>query len=258
MIAVWGRKFMVGQDNGKAPECVLVDLNTQGDFLDPAGACRVQNAATLLTSIRRVVAWAKWNRVPVVSSIDSHRNAEARHDGFPMHCVDGSPGQGKIACTLFDSSIRIEGDNTLAVPLDLFQRHQQVIFRKRTHDLLCNPKADRFLTQLPAREFILFGVGLEYSIKALALGLLARSRQLSLVADACGFWSRPEANLSLRLLGAKGVRLVTVDDLLARRIRRRRRYPLCLEEAGDNGNGRRRGNGRRCRDEPSSRKRGRA
>ena len=234
---------MVGQNNGRAADCVLVDLNTQDDFLSGVGACRVQNAATLVTAIRRVIAWAKWNQVPVISSIDSHRRAEARHDGFAVHCVDGTRGQRKIACTLFATHVHIEGDNTLSVPLDLFHQYQQVIFRKRTHDLLGNPKADRFLTQLPAREYVLFGVGLEYSIKALALGLLARNRKVVVVADGCGFWSRPEANLSLRLMGAKGIRLITVNDLLARRIKWRLRYPL--RPQGSGGNGRGNGNGYR-------------
>ena len=253
---------MVDQHNGRAVDCVLVDLNTQQDFLDSAGACRVQNAATLLTAIRRVVAWAKWNHVPVISSVDSHRNAEARHDGFPLHCIDGTPGHRKLAFTLLATHIRVEADSTLSVALDMFQHHQQVIFRKRTHDLFGNPKADRFLSQLPTPEYVLFGVGLEHSIKVLGLGLLARGQRVTVVADGCGFWSRPEANLALRLLDAKGARLVTVSDLLNRRFRRRWRYPLHPERDGDNGNGRHRGNGgrngngRRRGNGPSAKRRG--
>ena len=232
---------MVGQYNGGSLECVLLDLNTQADFLGHGAACRVKNVSCLLPAIRRVVAWAKWRHVPVISSVDSHRETENTHDGFPRHCIDGTPGQQKVPCTLFGARVRIEGDNTLAVPLNLFGRHQQVIFRKRTHDLFGNPKADRFLTQLPTEEYILFGVGVEYSMKALALGLLARNKRVTVITDCCGFWSGPLADLSLRQMWAKGATPVTVDQLLGRRVKRRVRYPLHdgQQPEGSNGNGRR-------------------
>ena len=230
---------MVGHENGRAWPCVLVDLNTQRDFLDPVARCRIRNGRELVPAVRRVVAWAKWNHVPVVSSVDCHRDGESTHDGFPRHCIDGTSGQRKVPLTLFGARIRIEGDSTLAVPLDLFDEYQQVIFRKRTHDLFGNPKADRFLTQLRTEEFVLFGVGLEFSIEALALGLLARNRKVTVVGDCCGYWSDSEADLALRRMHAKGVDLVSVEQLLHRRLRRLIRYPL----HGNGWNGRQNGNG---------------
>jgi nicotinamidase-related amidase len=147
-------------------------------------------------------------------------------DGSPRHCVDGTSGQRKLVCTLFGCSIRIEGDNTLSVPIDLFSSYQQVIFRQRTHDLFGNPKADRFLTQLATRQFIIYGIASETSVKALALGLLARNRKVAVVADACGYWSRSESDLALRQVEAKGAEILTVEKLLARKLARRFRYPL--------------------------------
>jgi len=217
---------MVGHENGRVWECVLIDLNTQRDFLDPLAKCLVRNGRELIPAVRRVIAWAKWNHVPVVSAMDCHRDGESAHDGFPRHCIDGTAGQRKIPVTLFGSHIRIEADCTLATPLDLFNKYQQVIFHKRTHDLFANPKADRFLTQLRAEEFVLFGVGLEFSVEALALGLLARNRRVTVVADCCGYWNASEADLALRRMHAKGADLVTVEQLLHRRLRRRIRYPL--------------------------------
>ena len=85
--------------------------------------------------------------------------------------------------------------------VDLFASYQQVIFWKRTDDLLSNPKADRLLTQAPINEFLLFGVGLETSIKALALALVARSKKVTIVQDACGYWSAGTADqASLRMV----------------------------------------------------------
>jgi len=206
--------------------CVTVDLNTQKDFCDATGSAPVANVATLIPALRRVIAWIKRNDVPMVSSVDSHRPSEIAMRGGPHFCVDGTIGQRKVEFTVFPRCTRLEVDNTFSVPLDLFDSYQQIIFRKRTDDLLSNPKADRFLTQLPAGEFLLFGNALESAVKALALGLLAREKRVSVVHDACGYWSLSSADLALRQMCAKGARVITVDELLARKLPRDHRYSV--------------------------------
>lgn len=205
-------------------ECVAVDLNTQHDFCDPEGAVRVVNAEELIPALRRVVAWARRNETPVVSSLDSYRATDLAMDRKRRACVDGSVGHEKLTFTIFPRSQRIELDNTLAIPLDLFSRYQQVIFRKRDADLLSNPKADRFLTQLQVRELIVYGNAIERSVKALVLALLTRHKAVTVITDACGFWDRQRADFALRQMEAKGARMITVDELLMRRLERTRRY----------------------------------
>jgi len=238
---------MIARRNGRTFECVVVDLDTQRDFCDPQGAYPVANLPGLIPAIRRVIAWTKRNHAPVVSSLESHRLWELPSDGRSLlFCIDGTAGQRKLACTVFASRARVEMDNTLAVPIDLFGQYQQVIFRKRTDDLLANPKADRFLTQLPAQEFVVFGNGLESSVKALTLGLLAREKRVTIVFDACGYWDRSTAELALRQVSAKGAAVVSVSELLARKLDRRYRYPITIHDAEGNGgyaNGRFRCNG---------------
>jgi len=198
-----------------------MDINTQHDFADVTGSMPVANAAVLGQALRRVIAWAKWNSAPVVSSVESHRPMELSDSGHPIPCRDGSYGQRKLSYTMLENRTRIEFDNTFCVETDLFKEYQQVIFRKRGDDLLANPKADRFLTQLPVREYILFGTVLESSIKSAALGLLSRGKYVTVVTDACGVWSPGTADLALRQLAAKGARTITVDDLLRRQLVRR-------------------------------------
>ncbi len=252
---------MVARKNQRGSfECVLCDMNTQEDFLGADAVCQICNPSSLTSAARRVVAWAKWNSVPVISSIDSHRGEERTHDGFPSHCVDGTEGQRKLSWSLFGSRVMVEGDCMLSVPLNLFSSYQQVIFRKRTHDLLCNPKADRFITQLDAQEYILFGVGIEYSMNALAMGLLARNKRVTIVSDCCGYWSESEADLALRRVHTKGASLTSVDELLQRRLDSQFRYPLrsrnrgvgCVQWNGyeyvaSNGNGSGQSNGKTVR-----------
>jgi len=59
---------------------------------------------------------------------------------------------------------------------------------------LSNPKADRFLTHWRPEEYIIVGVGLERAIRGLALGLLARHKTVTVVTDACGYWSSGDAD----------------------------------------------------------------
>jgi len=216
---------MAPRRNGRVYECVVVDVNTQHDFCDPDGRFPVVNSLELMPAMRHMVAWARRNAAPVISSIESHRPSDLNGNGKPVYCVDGSIGQRKIEFTTFPNKAYVEVDNTLSCPIDLFRQYQQVVFRKRTDDLLSNPKADRFFTQVPTAEFILFGVGLEESIKALALGLLAREKHVSVVVDACGYWNRAMADLALRQLTAKGAKIISVSEVLIRRLQRTMRYP---------------------------------
>jgi len=233
---------MTGRKNGRVLECVAIDVNTQRDFFDCAGALPVVHQEELVPAIRRVIAWVKRNACPIVSSVEAHRVWELSDSGYPIHCVDGSYGQEKLDFTVFPGPAWIEADNTLALPVDLFSYHQQVIFTKRTDDLLSNPKADRLLTQLRVDEFVLFGAGIETSIKALALALLARAKRVTVIVDACGYWSQATADLALRQMAAKGACLSTVDELLARKLDRRFRYVPHRVLAKPDGNGH--GNGR--------------
>lgn len=215
---------MARPDNGRVHPCVVVDLNTQIDFCDPAGVRPVANLEQMIKASRRMVAWTKRNQAPIVSSVESHRPDEFDNCGQIDFCIDNSYGQQKIPFTLFDLCARVEVDNTLACPLDLFQEYQQIIFRKRSEDLLANPKADRFFSQVPTNQFIVFGVSLEGAVKSFVLGLLAREKKVTVVSDACGYWDYGSAELALRQMATKGADFCTLETLLARKLERGFRY----------------------------------
>ena len=197
--------------NGQAG-CFIIDLNTQFDYLDTSGALPVANLDELLPKLRRIMVWARGNRIPVISSIEAHRPDETGYGTF-VHCVEGTDGQQKLPFTLLHRRILVEVDNTLSLPWENLGRYRQVIFRKRTHDFFSNPKVDRMLSELAAREYIIIGVGVEQSIKTLVLGLLSRRKRVTVIADACGYWNPGDCYLSLRQIEAKGARVIMVDQL---------------------------------------------
>ena len=193
---------------------VLIDVCTQHDYLDPQAILQVVNQESLVKNLRNVFHWVRTSGIAVASIVESHRPSEPSN-GFPLHCIDGQHGQEKLSFTIVRPSTVVENDNYLSLPPDLKKNYRQLIFRKRNRDILSNPKADRFLTTHNADEFILVGVGLERAIRSLALGLLARHKPVTVVSDACGYWSDGDGDLALLQLGAKGIRLVTTAELMA-------------------------------------------
>jgi nicotinamidase-related amidase len=220
----------------------MIDLNTQRDFCTPEGTYPVRNLNALIVPLRRVVAWTLRNCVPVVSAIDSHRPHEFEARRSRPACIDGTEGQRKLDFTILPHRLHVEADNTLFVPLDLFDVYQQLIFRERTDDLFSNPKADRFLTQMYASEFIVYGIALESAVKAVVLGLISRGKRVTVLPEVCGYWDRAAADLALRQVSAKGAEISTVDELASRRLLPGRRYRLSLRW-GPSANGKNR-NGR--------------
>lgn len=192
---------------------VLLDLCTQRDYLYHAGARTVLNAPTAMTHIKRLMTWARWAKVPVLSCVDVTRNEEALGSENPA-CVVGTWGQRKVGCTLLPDRVSIESDNCLCVSLDILQKHQQAILIKRHRDPFTNPKLDRLLTEMPARRFVIFGVSLDSSIRQLVLGLLLRGRRAMVLGDACGYWNQNEADFCLRQLDAKGCAIATTSAFI--------------------------------------------
>ncbi len=102
---------------------VLLDMNTQCDFLLPKGALPVANRAEILPNIRRIMNWGRVQAAPMISSLECHRPGETTN-GFPPHCVDRSRGQKKLPFTLMPRRIVLQGDNTLDLPHEPFRRYQ--------------------------------------------------------------------------------------------------------------------------------------
>lgn len=193
---------------------VLLDMNTQCDFLLPRGALPVVNRSEVLPKIRAVMNWGRIHQTPIISSLECHRVGEATR-GFPQHCIEQTHGQKKLPFTMMPRRIVLHGDNTLDVPLDPFRRYQQVIFTKRRDDFLSNPKADRLINSIQTKVFIVFGAGVEYCIKSAVLGLLARKRQIIVVKDACGTWCTADNDIALLQMQSKGALVVSTAEFLS-------------------------------------------
>jgi nicotinamidase-related amidase len=191
---------------------VLVDVNTQRDFLLADGSACIRNHRRVLAHIRRMMAWARVQGIPIISTCEIYPE-DSSHNGDPRFCIDGTPGQQKISYTLMDNRITFPADGNTDLPRDMLRRYQQVVLHKRCIDPFDEPRIDRLFSELCAAEFVLIGACAEGAVKAAALGLLQRHKRVAVIVDAVGYHDNREAKMAFRKMEAKGARLIETRRL---------------------------------------------
>lgn len=194
-------------------DIVLIDIDTQNDFMLPTGALYVDGADRIIPVIERIFRWAEEKRIPVISSVDAHSSDDPEFSQFPPHCVKGTKGQEKIPQSLLPNRIVVEF-GTKNIPDDLFSCYQQVIFEKTTFSLFDNPIAREFIGGIDASRFVVFGVATDYCVKAAVEGLLDLNKNVVLVKDAIRAVDENKACKLLRLFEERGVSLVDSEKIM--------------------------------------------
>jgi nicotinamidase-related amidase len=191
---------------------ILIDVSTQKDFfLADAGKACTRNHRRVLANLRRVIAWARRKKIPVVSVCDINPNDNG--SSVISYCLDGTKGQQKISYTLLNNRVSFPADGSTDLPRDIFKRYRQVILHKRCVDPFDEPRIDRLLSEIHAAEFILIGANAEDTVEAMALGLVQRGKHVSVVTDAVGFHDKRQAELAFRKIKAKGAKLIETKKL---------------------------------------------
>ncbi len=217
-------------------ELIFVDVDTQADFVEPAGRLYVPGAEAIVPVLERLFAFAARERIPVLSSVDEHAPDDPEFKQWPPHCVRGTPGQEKIAVTLMPRRVVVGPevsslDETLqhfglrkgtspgcATDIDaelrILEEFDQVIFPKATLDAFDNLHFARIIGLLDDRQFVVFGVATDFCVNLAARGLLQRGRAVKIVRDAVrGIAPDTEARIC-RELSAMGAEWVTTEDLV--------------------------------------------
>jgi nicotinamidase/pyrazinamidase len=140
----------------------FLDIDTQIDFVFPAGALYVPGAERILPTIAKLNRYAMDHGIPLISTACAHAESDPEFKGWPPHCILGTVGQQKPASLLVG----------------------QRIFEKQTTDMFLSPTADAMLEELGADEFVVYGVVTEICVRFAALGLLQRGKRVTVVDDA--------------------------------------------------------------------------
>jgi nicotinamidase/pyrazinamidase len=193
---------------------ILMDIDTQYDFMMPDGALYVPGAQEIVPNLARIFDAARTGNVFVISSADCHPRNDPEFEQFSPHCLEGSPGQAKLDQTILDRRRVIRPGEAVSRPELLLDVCQQVIFYKTTFTVWSNPNAVRLIEALEVGEYIVFGVATDYCVRQAVLGLRERHRRVAVVGDAV----RPVADATGRAAVAEmlaaGARWVTTDQVI--------------------------------------------
>ena len=164
---------------------VFFDVDTQMDFLFPAGALYVPGAEHLVPLIAQLNHHAFARRIPLISTVDAHAENDPEFALWPPHGVAGTLGQRKPECTLLPQRTGQRAGAPGIAP--------QMILEKQSVDCFTSPHLPGLLAALAADRCVIYGVVTEICVLNAALGLRARGYQVAIVTEAVRELSRESA-----------------------------------------------------------------
>ena len=189
------------------------DVDTQFDFMHPAGKLYVPGAETIISNLQRLTAFAAQHGIPIVASTDAHLETDPEFSQYPPHCLAGTSGQKKVEGTLFPQHYIIP-NRKIDLPRDL-GCYLEIILEKQTVDVFTNPNTDSLLKLLGHREIILYGVVTEICVDRAARGLIKRGYPVHLVEDATRHLDSRRGYATIQHVRRHGGRLLTTSEVLA-------------------------------------------
>ena len=159
---------------------VFFDVDTQFDFLYPAGALYVPGAERIVSAVARLNRFAAASGFPVVSTSDAHAENDPEFQNWPPHCIAGTLGQHKPEATLLEKRIVVPN---VECEIDVFGA-QQIIVEKQTLDIFQSRNIQSVLERLNADRFVVYGVVTEVCVLFAVRGLLATGKPVAVVTDA--------------------------------------------------------------------------
>lgn len=153
---------------------VFFDVDTQLDFVAPAGALYVPGAENILPAIGVLNRFGIASGATVISTMDAHSENDAEFRSWPPHCVVGTTGQCKPAITL-------TGDG------------RQIFLPKVTVDCFTNPDLEGILRSLNAERYVVYGVVTEICVRNAIVGLRRLGKPVLVVTNAVRHLSEAQA-----------------------------------------------------------------
>jgi nicotinamidase/pyrazinamidase len=159
---------------------VFVDVDTQIDFLYPAGALYVPGAEALLPAFAHLNRYAAAHGITVVSTVDAHAENDPEFRDWPPHCVAGTAGQQKPCATLLDRRVVVP-----SAPGDYaIEGAAQIVVEKQWIDMFAGGNLAAILNRLDADRWVVYGVVTEYCVRSAVKWLVRTGKPVDVVQDA--------------------------------------------------------------------------
>ena len=173
---------------------VFVDVDTQLDFLYPAGALYVPGAEHIVPAIARLNRYAADHGIPIVSTVDAHTEDDPEFKVWPKHCVAGTHGQRKPAETLVAGA-------------------GQHIVEKQTVDVFQCPALGPLIQQLAPERVVVYGVVTEICVLNAVRGLVRMGLPVTVVTDSIKALTDDASDHALTEMRTAGVTLTGLASI---------------------------------------------
>jgi nicotinamidase/pyrazinamidase len=202
---------------------ILWDVDTQVDFMEPAGKLYVPGAKDVATAMEQLVDAARAARVTHVASADDHELTDPEisdspdfRDTYPPHCLRGTRGAEKILETKQRDPLPL---SLLPFPPGripaLVQGRREILLLKKNFNVFTNPNTEPLVDALDPEEIVVFGVATDVCDDAAILGLLQRGRRVAFVEDAARGLDADRTAACTAAWHDRGVRFTTVEEVVA-------------------------------------------
>jgi nicotinamidase/pyrazinamidase len=187
---------------------VFFDVDTQLDFVFPAGALAVPGAENIVDNLAKLTRYAAAHSHQIVSTADAHTEDDPEFKVWKPHCVAGTVGQQKCAVTLLTQQ------RTLNQQVQDFIAVAQIIVEKQMLDCFTNPNLRPLLNLLAVDRYVVYGVVSEYCVKCAAMGLLEIGARVELVSDAIQTLDPAAERTLIEQFTARGGHVTTTAAIL--------------------------------------------
>src|SRR5437879_5153039 len=204
-------------------ETVLWDVDTQVDFMLPAGKLYVPGAEGTAPAMRRLVDAAREAGIVHVASADDHELTDPEisvspdfQNTYPPHCLRGTRGARKI-----DETDQVNPFPFSLLPYPpglvpgLVAEHREILLLKKNFNVFTNPNTEPLVDALDPAEIIVFGVATDVCDDAAIRGFLLRGRRVRFVEDAARGLDEERVKACLAAWREQGVQFATTDQVLS-------------------------------------------
>lgn len=142
---------------------VYIDVDTQLDFVSPAGSLYVPGAEGILERVGALNREATAKGIPLLATMDAHTETDPEFATWPHHCIAGTLGQRKAEQTMV-AGLRV--------------------LEKRSVDCFTQPEMEAWLKETGATRAIVYGVVTEICVRNAARGLRQRGIAVEIPVSA--------------------------------------------------------------------------
>jgi len=171
---------------------ILWDVDTQVDFMEPAGKLYFEGAEEAAPAMARLVEAARAAGIVHVASADDHELTDPEisdepdwRNTYPPHCLRGTRGAERIPATKQRDPLPLSlAPFPPGLIAEMIQGRSEILLLKKSVNVFTNPNTDPVLDALDPDEIVVFGVATDICDDIAIRGFLQRGRRVRFVEDA--------------------------------------------------------------------------